>query len=61
MLPTDFERVKSHFGDDAEITQEAFLALNKEEAEVLILRVHSLTDRGNLRHFRLTGNLFMRS
>ena len=57
MLLEDFERVKIQFGDDAEITQEAFLALNNDEAEELILRVPSLTDRGNLRHFRLTGNL----
>ena len=57
MLLEDFERVKIQFGDDAEITQEAFLALNDTEAEELIRLVHRITDKGNLRVFRRTGNL----
>ena len=53
-----FDRIKNaYFGADAGIPLGAFLALKDVEADVLIDRVGSITEKGNLRQFRVTGNL----
>ena len=57
MSVEDFDRIRKEFGADAAITEEAFLALKDVEADVLIDRVSSFADKGNLRLFRRTGNL----
>ena len=54
----DFERIKLQFdGEDAEITQNEFLALNEAEAGLLIDQVTGSRSKAQLRLFRSTGNM----
>ncbi len=49
MTHTDFDRIKSDFGEDAHISFADFCALKESEADMLIERVTSLAARGTLR------------
>ena len=54
----EFERIKLDFdGEDAEITQNEFLALNDAEAQALIDQVTSGRSKARLHLFRSTGNM----
>jgi hypothetical protein len=55
MSAEDFNAIRPQFGADANVTASEFLALTDEEANILMGRVQSLSDRAKLRIFRRAG------